>query len=152
MTLKEIIIPKDKAVFWLDKNGRWHNQHGKFRHKKIIDYFHASIRKDKDGFYLCQKTQDYTEKVYFYYEDAALFVFDVVKEKDIMLVLNTGENIKLKPQKLLMRADSLYMQVGDERIKFAERALLKISAFIEHEDGRYFINVKNRRYKMQALP
>ena len=148
--LKEIIIPKDKAVFWLDKNGCWHNQHGKFQHKKIVDYFHASIRKDMDGYYLSQTTEDYKEKVYFHYEDTALFVFDLIKDNDITLVLNTGRKIKLKPRKMLMQGDGLYLHVEDERIKFVERGLLKISDLIEIDGASYFIKVKNRRYKIQT--
>jgi hypothetical protein len=69
----EIIIPKERAIFWLDKNGRWHNAHGEFEHKKIIDYFHSSIKRDENGYYLFQKRGDVQEKVYFHYEDTALF-------------------------------------------------------------------------------
>lgn len=151
MKRKEVIIPKDKAVFWLDKNGCWHNQHGKFQHKKIVDYFHASIRKDMEGYYLTQTTEDFKEKVYFHYEDTALFVFDIIKDNDITLVLNTGKKIKLKPRKMLMQGDNLYIQVEDECIKFVERGLLKISDLIEHDGDSYFIKVKNRRYKIQIL-
>lgn len=149
--LKEVIIPKDKAVFWLDTNGYWHNQHGKFQHKKIVDYFHASIRKDMDGYYLSQTTEDYKEKVYFHYEDTALFVFDIIKDNDITLVLNTGRKIKLKPRKMLMQGDSLYIHVEKEFIKFVKRGLLKISDLMEQDGDTYFIKVKNRRYKIQTL-
>ena len=63
----EIVIPKDKAVFWLDKNGRWHNVHGEFEHKRIINYFHSAIKKDKQGYYLFQERGKFREKVYFHY-------------------------------------------------------------------------------------
>jgi len=145
---KTIIISKDKAVFWLDKHGRWNNVHGKFQHKKIIDHFHASIKKDRDGYYLGQSIEDYIEKVYFHYEDTALFVFDVVKGEDIMLVLNTGRQIKLRPKKLSMKADNLYMHIGEERIKFAERSLMIIADLIECVNDHYYIRVKNRKYKI----
>ena len=78
--IKEIVISKEDAVFWLDKNGCWHNDAGKFRHKKIIDFFNRSIRKDADGFHLCQLRDNCVEKVYFPYEDTALFVFDVIED------------------------------------------------------------------------
>ena len=149
--MKKIVIPKDKAVFWLGKDGRWYNKHGRFKHKKIIDFFHTSIQKDKDGYFLFQETEDYTEKVYFHYEDTALFVFDVVTNGDIVLVLNTREQIKLNPEKLLMKGESLYLKTGEERIKFAERSLIKISDFIEHDDDAYFIKIENRRYRIQQL-
>ena len=145
---KTIIIPKDKAVFWLDKHGRWNNVHGKFEHKKIIEYFHASIKKDRNGYYLGQTTEDSIEKVYFHYEDTVLFVFDVVIGEDITLILNTGRQIKLRPRKLSMKADNLYMHIGAERIKFSERSLMIISDLIECVEEQYFIRVKNRRYKI----
>ena len=145
---KTIIIPKDKAVFWLDKHGRWNNVHGKFQHKKIIDHFHASIKKDRDGYYLGQTTEDYTEKVYFHCEDTALFVFDIVKTEDMTQVLNTGKQIGLRPRKLLMKGDNLYMHIRAECVKFTERSLMMISDLIESVDDDYYIRVKNRRYKI----
>jgi len=147
--LKEIVILKDDAVFWLDKNGRWRNKDGEFEHKRIIEYFHSSIRKDRDGYHLQQIIGDCQEKVYFNYEDTALFVFDVITDQDIFLILNTKKRIKLKPKKLSIKGDNLYMSVGEERIKFAEKGLIKISEFIEYDNDQYFIRIKNRRYKIQ---
>jgi len=145
---REIIIPKEKAIFWLDKNGRWHNVHGKFEHKKIIDYFHSSIKKDPNGYYLSQKREDVQEKVYFHYEDTALFAVDLIKDNDITLILNTQKQVELKPRNLFIRGDNLYMRIGEETIKFAERGLMKISDLLEYDNDQYFIRVKNRRYKI----
>ena len=144
----EIIIPKDRAIFWLDKNGRWHNAHGEFEHKKIIDYFHSSIKKDENGYYLFQERENLREKVYFHYEDTALFAVDLIKEKDITLILNTKKQIKLKPRNLFIRADDLYMRMGEETIKFAERGLMKISDLLEYDNDQYFIKIENRRYRI----
>jgi hypothetical protein len=149
--LKKIVIPKDKAAFWLDRNGCWRNRHGKFEHKKIIDYFHASIRKDKDGYYVGQAIENCREKVYFHYEDTALLVFDVIKNKDLTLILNTGKQIKLKPRKLEIKADNLYLRIGNERIKFAEKSLIKISDLLKCVEDQFFIRVHNRNYKIQKL-
>ena len=144
----EIIIPKDRAIFWLDKNGRWHNAHGEFEHKKIIDYFHSSIKRDENGYYLFQKREDVQEKVYFHYEDTALFAVDLIKDKDTTLVLNTRKQIKLMPRNLFIRGDNLYMRMGAETIKFTERGLMKISDLLEYDNDQYFIKVKNRRYRI----
>ena len=145
---KEIVISKDDAIFWLNENGRWHNAHGEFQHKKIIDYFHSSIKKDEKGYYLFQERENLREKVYFHYEDTALFVVDLIKDEDITLVLNTKRQIKLTPKNLFTRNDNLYMRLGQETIKFAERGLMKISDLLEFKDDQYFINVKNRRYRI----
>mgnify|MGYP001815584649 FL=1 len=146
--LKTIEISRDEAVFWLDGNGCWHNADGKFRHKKIFDYFHSSIKRDRKGYHLRQTHEDFIEKVYFHYEDKALFVFDVLQGNDIMLVLNTKKQIKLKPRKLLIKDESLYMHLGDEIIKFSEQGLLKIAPLLEEEGELLFIRSKNRRYRI----
>ena len=149
--LKEIVIPREKAVFRLDKNGNWHNEHGKFQHKKIIDYFHACIDKDGDGFFLSQQREEYIEKVYFPYEETAYFVFDIDKSEDVILTLNTKKRVKLKPQKLFVKDDNLYMISGDDLIKFTEQALLKISDLLEFEKNRYFIRLNDKKYALKKI-
>jgi hypothetical protein len=146
--LREAVVPKEKAVFRLDKRGRWQGENGEFLHKKIIDHFHASIRKDKEGFHLMQKHRDFREKVYFPYEDTPLFVFDVIKGEGVVLVLNTRKKMKLKPKKLFIQGDDLYMRAGDDRIKFTEQALIRISPLLEFEGARTYIKLRGRRHKI----
>ncbi|CAB1077154.1 hypothetical protein JY97_03445 [Alkalispirochaeta odontotermitis] len=148
---RAIVIEKDKAVFWLDENGCWHNETGKFRHPKIIQHFHACIKRDRQGYYLGQKNGKITEKVYFPYEDQALFVFNVIFQNDVTLVLNTKKQVKLKPRKLFIKNDCLYMNMGEEIIKFAEQGLMKIARLLEEENDRLFIRVKKRRYQIPAI-
>ena len=145
----EIIIPKDRAIFWLDKNGRWHNAHGEFEHKKIIAYFHSSIKRDENGYYLSQRRQNVHEKVYFHYEDTALFAVDLIKDDVVTLILNTGKQIRLMPRNLFLRGDDLYMRMGKETIKFTERGLMKISDLLEYDNTLYFIKINNRKYKIR---
>ena len=148
----DIIIPKEKAVFWLDKNGCWHNKHGKFEHKKIIDFFHASIRRDEGGYHLLQTRDNCREKVYFHHEDTPLFVLDVQKDLDITLVLNTGKRLTLTPEKLFVKNDSLYMNIGnDEYAKFSERSLMKLSDVLEVIGNDYFIRIKGERTKLKSV-
>ena len=144
----EIVIPKENAVFRLDANGCWHNKSGRFRNKKIIDFFHASIRKDADGYFLFQNRENITEKVYFPYEDTALFVFDVILSDPITLVLNTGERSSLEPQKLFAQNDGLYVTIGDHRVKFTERSLMAISGLMTFEVENYFIRQAGQRYRI----
>ena len=144
----EIVIPKENAVFRLDANGCWHNKSGRFRNKKIIDFFHASIRKDADGYFLFQNRENITEKVYFPYEDTALFVFDVILSDPITLVLNTGERSSLEPQKLFAQNDGLYVTIGEHRVKFTERSLMAISGLMAFEDENYFIRQAGQRYRI----
>ena len=142
----EIVIPKEHAVFRLDANGCWHNESGRFRNKKIIDFFHASIRKDSGGDFLFQNRDNCTEKVYFPYEDTALFVFDVILSDPITLVLNTGERPFLEPQKLFAQNDGLYVTIGEHRVKFTERSLMAISGLMTFENENYFIRQAGQRY------
>jgi hypothetical protein len=147
--LTEIIIPKGKVSFWLDGNGFWHNENERFQNQKIIKYFHSCIKKDGRGFHLAQRHRDHLEKAYFHAEDTALFVFDVIKEKQILLVLNTQKRIKLKPKKLFTRGDSLYMLLGEDPIKFTENSLVKIAEMLEFHGDKSFIRVKGRRYRIE---
>ena len=147
---KEVVVPKEKAVFWLDAYGRWHNEHGMFEHKKIISYFHSSIRKDADGYYLFQKHDDQTiEKVYFKYEDTALFVFDVKAQNDsdkIRLILNTKDEIPLAPENLFVQNDNLYMEHAGDRIKFIDRAMMKLAHRLKFDQHRYGIELSGKTY------
>ncbi|MGD8293802.1 MAG: MFS transporter permease [Desulfobacterales bacterium] len=150
-TIKEKVIPKENAVFWLDKNGCWRNAHGKFEHHKIIEYFHSCIKYDQGGYYLSQVNGNCREKVYFPYEDQALFVFDVIRQDRLTLILNTKKRIELDPDNLFIREDNLYMRMGEETVKFIEHGLIKIAPFLEDEKGRLYIRLKDRRYRIPIL-
>jgi len=152
---KEVVVSKEQAVFWLDANGRWHNKHGVFEHKKIIDYFHSSIRKDADGYHLLQKHNDHImEKVYFKYEDTALFVFEVKIKHDsdnICLILNTKDEIPLEPENLFVQNDNLYMENAGHRIKFIDRALLKLANRLKFDQHRYYIELNGKIYDIPIV-
>lgn len=143
---KQIRIPKEKAVFWLDKNGIWHNKHGKFEHPKIIRFFNTAIQKDDQGYHVSQITDEIEEKVYFPYEDTALFVNDIVPEKQIKLILNTRAVIVLAPDQLFIREDNLYCQTPEHCIKFTQHALVKLSKYIEEIDGRFCLKLNHAIY------
>jgi hypothetical protein len=150
--VKQIVIKKEDAVFWMDKSGFWCNDGGKFRKKKIIDLFHQSISKDNDGYFVSQIRDDILEKVYFRFEDTALFVFAVIFNDDIILKLNTGKQLTLDPKNLYIKDDNLYISYQDEQIKFSERALMQISSIIEEngkENGGHLeINVNGDRFQI----
>ena len=116
--LKEVVVPKEKAVFWLDGRGRWHGESGEFKHRKIIEHFHSSIRKDKQGFHLMQRHRHFREKVYFPYEDTPLFVFDVLTGENIEIVLNTRKRMKLRERAILpYPKTTLYSVVCGDRYR-----------------------------------
>jgi len=146
--MKEIIIQKEDAVFWLDKAGYWQNDGGKFRKKKIIDLFHRSIGKDENGYFISRTEEGVLEKVYFPYEDTALFVFAVLFNDDIMLKLNTGKHLPLAPEDVYIMNDNLYLTHDNETIKFSERALMQISSIMEEDTpgGRLMININGNRF------
>ncbi len=146
--LREIVIPKEHALFWLDADGRWRNSDGRFRHKKIIDHFHASISKDANGYFVRQQKGDFLEKVYFHYEDTALFVFQVILGTEIILVLNTQKKIRLHPERLFLRNDNLYVMEEGDIIKFTEHALIKISNIIDEIDGHFYITINGVSHKI----
>ena len=91
------------------------------------------------------------EKVYFPYEDQALFVFDVIRQDKIILILNTKKKIALNPESLFIRNDNLYMHMGEETIKFNEYGLMKIAPLLEDEDGRFYVRLEDKKYQIPIL-
>lgn len=147
---KEIVVSKEDAVFRLDGYGRWYNKHGAFEHKKIIEYFHSSIRKDEAGYHLFQRLDDHTiEKVYFAYEDTALFVFNLEVNYDsdeIRLILNTKEKIPLNPETLFIQNENLYTAYADHRVKFIDRAILKLGNRLKFDQDGYHLVLSGKTY------
>ena len=150
--LPEVTIPKEQAVFWMDRFGQWHNESGRFQHKKIIDYFNRSIRKDQSGYYVEQIREQVREKVYFRYEDTPLFVVDAQIAHPVELLLNTKESLFLTPSHLFIEQDNLYIVRDGERIKFTDRVLLKLSSLIEYEDRKYFFKSDGVRCLIREKP
>jgi hypothetical protein len=146
-----VVIPKEKTVFWMDGNGCWHNEFGKFEKKKIIDYFHAAIGRDADGYFVQQEKDGIFEKAYFHYEDTALFVFHVILGESVCLRLNTGKEIILNPENLWIENDNLYLSLDGERVKFTDRSMMKISAILEEEEGACLIRVQGRLYRIPEI-
>jgi hypothetical protein len=66
----------------------------------------------------------------------------------VELLLNTGETIELNPEGLFVCKDHLYLQREDERIKFSDRVLLKLSAFIDYDAGRYYFSSGQERHPL----
>ncbi len=146
---KVIEIPREQAVFRLDGNGRWHNRFGRFEKKKIIDHFNRAIQRDEKGYFVGRTNGDVREKVYFHFEDTALFVFDIrVFESKIELILNTERMLVLDPECLWIENDNLYTAHGGERIKFSERALTKIVRWMDDKGGESFIRVGGGVYRV----
>ena len=148
---QEIIISKEDAVFWMDGNGRWHNRHGEFEHPKVIAYFNRSIGYDAHGYFVSQTRGNVVEKVYFPYQETALFVVDILEADDILLRLNTGKQILLDPEQLFIRNDSLFMHVENQLLKFTDRSMMKLSDRLDDTKNGLVIHLNNVRHViMQA--
>ena len=150
--LPEVVIPREKAVFRLDARGRWCNRHGVFRNRRICDHFHAAIRRDAAGYHLRQELPDRVEKVYFPYEDTALFVVQVALGDPVELTLNTRRRIALDPALLFVRGESLYLTLEGERVKFTERATLNLAEAMEFTPEGYAIRTGERVHPIPELP
>lgn len=144
--LKEVVIPRENAVFWMDSRGYWQNRHGRFEHKRIIDHFNRAIRRDDGGYYVTQVRGDIREKVYFTYADTPLFVIRILLPPPLRLVLNTGDEMRLDPAALFVEADQMYLRRNDERIKFAERALVALAPFLNEDEDGLIIDIEGRRW------
>ena len=141
---QEIVVTRDEAVFWLDRNGHWHNEGGRIELKKVIHRFNLSIQKDINGYFLTQINCGKLEKVYFHYEDTALFAIDINKKEPITLRLNNGHCLPLYPEKLFVSGECLYTLINDDWIKFSERSLLKISSWIDYEKSPYIFHYQGK--------
>lgn len=148
-TDSEIVISKEDAVFWMDGNGRWHNQHGEFEHKKVVAYFNRSIGYDADGYFVSQVRGDIQEKVYFPYQETALFVVDIVQNGDLELLLNTQKQVPLNPEKLFIRNDNLFMHFENQLIKFTDRSMIKLSDRFDDANGKFTIHLHGNRYTLE---
>ncbi len=138
---RQVVIPKEDAVFWMDENGEWHNEHGRFEHPRIIKHFNTSIKKDEQGYFVAQATEQVEEKVYFKYKDTALFIVDIKEDQQILLSLNTGKTIVLEPATLMLKGDSLFINTPDHLIKFTSHALVKLSRYLkEDQDHLTFVH------------
>lgn len=142
------VIPREDAVFRMDKNGKWRQMDdgGEFLHRKIIQHFHSSIKKDEEGFFLEQEHPYFIEKVYFPYEDTPLFVFRILREDGLVLRLNTGSKIPLDPENIFIENDTLYARQGEDRIKFSENALLSLTDYLEDTDGELTLQIDGKRH------
>ncbi|MEJ5358260.1 MAG: MFS transporter permease [Desulfobacterales bacterium] len=147
-----IVVPREKAVFWLDRRGRWRNAHGVFRNPRISAHFHRSIRRDAGGYYVGQRHGARLEKVYFPYEDTALFVREVRIGEEIRLRLNTGAEIPLDPPSLFVSGEALYLTHEGERIRFTEEAMVQLSPLMSFSGEGFFLETRMSRHRIPELP
>ncbi len=146
------IIPRENSVFRLDRHGNWRVDDEKFRHPRIINHFHSLIKKDQGGFFLEQEHRHYIEKVYFPFEDTALFVTRVIEDEGLTLCLNTGAQMRLAPENLFVRGDDLYLKSDDDIVKFNENALVALAGYLEDVNGQYAIRIDGKTYVIPQRP
>lgn len=147
---KQIIISKEDSVFWMDENGVWKNEHGRFEHPKIIKYFNASITRDENGYYVYQTTDEFEEKVYFSYKETAVFVVGIKIGKTVQLILNTMTVAGFDDGRLFSRNDHLYLETDDHLIKFTSQALVKLARFMKDVDGQMVLDINGCLYPVQS--
>jgi hypothetical protein len=145
----EIVIPAQDAVFWMDSRGRWCNRHGPFRNPRIIDYFHRSIRRDADGYFVTQVRDGLREKVYFRHGETPIFAVDVRLSHPPLLLLNTKRQIPLEPSSLWIRADTLFMKHGSEVVQFSERVMVKLSSLMEDTPEGLDLRLEGVRHRIR---
>ena len=150
--LPEVVIPKENAVFWMDAHGRWHNRHGRFEHKRIIDHFNRSIRYDQGGYYVTQERDGIREKVYFVYTGTPLFVVQIIPKDPIELMLNTGKILVMDPGQLFTHADQLYQRKGQEYIKFSDRALVALAPYLTETPAGLSLQLDEQLFPIPDRP
>jgi hypothetical protein len=147
----EVVIPKENAVFWMDHQGSWHNRHGRFEHKRIIDYFNRSIHYDENGYFITQIRDQIREKVYFTYADTALFVSRIIEGDPLLLELNTGQTLPIDPLQLFVKTDQLYQRQGEQVIKFSERTLMDLAPYLEETSDGLTIRMGGKHFPVPEI-
>ncbi len=147
---KQMIIKKEDAVFWMDENGVWQNEHGRFEHPKVIRYFNSSIHKDDNGYYVYQVTDEFEEKVYFPYKETAVFVVDLKITPYVRLVLNIMQTVAFDDGDLFVRNDRLYLNTPEHLIKFTSQALIKLSKYIKDSENQMQVEINGMVYPVQS--
>ncbi len=132
---KTRVVPKENAVFWMDNRGVWHNKHGRFEHPKIISHFNRSIGKDSQGYFVSQQIEDMEEKIYFPYEDTAVFAVNVCTGSTLDLILNTGQRLVMDPHDLFIHKDTLFLQTPEHLIQFSPQAMSQLSKIMDEADA-----------------
>lgn len=143
---RQVVISKEDAVFWMDENGCWHNEHGKFEHPRIIKYFNTSIKKDTQGYYVSQSTDQVREKVYFRYKETAVFVVDIKEDNGLLLLLNTGKTVSFDPDGLTIKGDSLFAATKEHLMKFSSQAMVKLSRYLKEENGSLILSYQGKEW------
>jgi hypothetical protein len=129
--LPVIEISADDAVFWMDERGRWCNAHGPFENPRIIDRFNRALRRDTRGYFVTQERDGIREKVYFHYVDTPLTAMDILGTPPQTILLNSRKRLALDPSALSIVNDTVFMQSNDERIRFSERAMIRLAPFLK---------------------
>jgi hypothetical protein len=114
-----------------------------------VAYFNRSIGYDADGYFVSQIRGDVVEKVYFPYQETALFAVDIIQNDDLHLRLNTQKQVPLNPQKLFIRNDTLFMHFENQLIKFTSRSMIKLSDRFDDANGQFAIHLNAVRYVIQ---
>ena len=73
-------------------------------------------------------------------------VVDLIIDRDVELVLNNKTKLILCPEQLYTSNDALYVKTGEHRIKFTDRALVKLSKFMEEEEGALTMVLNGKTY------
>lgn len=150
----EIIeISKEDATFFMDEKCRWCNEGGPISKKSIINYLNRSIESDKKGYYVTHILGNIKEKVYFRYADTALLVTDFkIHKSALQALLNNRRALMIHPENLFIRNDQLYAQQEGHRIKFSEKALVKLSPYLEDQKNELILKLTSSRFTIPEKP
>ena len=76
-------------------------------------------------------------------------MFDINTPNDsgeIRLILNTKKDIPLDPKALFIQNENLYLEHDGHRIKFIDRALLKLAHRLKFDQQQYRIEFSGKTY------
>lgn len=151
------MVGQEESGIALDERGRWLHQGAPVEHKRIQEFFHRAIRKDKDGRYYLENAFDgKQERVYFAVADTAYFILHLVTDEartKLHASLNTGQAVEVDPASLVQdERGVLYCQVLDaDRARVTTNALHDLSELVEERDGRLVLQLAGSVFDLAAI-
>jgi len=139
------------GIIRLDREGRWFHDNVEITHKRTIDLFNKSIKKDPAGGYMLHVGVEYCHIVV---EDTAYFVKRVDYDGDrCVLWLSDGEVEDLNPATLRVGDENaMYCDVkgGEFPAKFTRPAYYQLTDNLEETDDGYGIRIGGKVWPIKS--
>jgi hypothetical protein len=136
---------------FIDKEGNWFQDRIPVLHRWTYLYNNSLLRCDEEGRYYIDEGRG---KIYAEVEDTPFVVKMIDKREDgIYLILNDETEEKLDFGTLMLNKENIpYTKVKDGRFeaRFNRAAYYEITKSLKEENGRYYLELDDKRYHIKS--